>query len=86
MMSEKKPYHWSVGIFGEGGLFFALLIVFAIISIPSFTKTRHHVSAKACANNLRQIDIAARQFALGAQPDERFTDRFSKRHHSIHQA
>ena len=52
---------------GQGYLLKKYLIpgaVLAAIAIPNFVKARQEAQAKACINNLKQLDAAANQFAL----------------------
>lgn len=42
----------------------AIIGLLAAIAIPNFVTARQSAHAKACINNLRQIDAAANQFAL----------------------
>lgn len=42
----------------------AIIGLLAAIAIPNFVKARQEAHAKACINNLRQLDAAANQFAL----------------------
>jgi len=42
----------------------AIIGLLAAIAIPNFVTARQSAHAKACSNNLRQIDAAANQFAL----------------------
>jgi len=49
---------------GKSVAIIATLVILALIAIPNFVEPRHHYSSNACVNNLRQIDAAAKQFAL----------------------
>jgi prepilin-type N-terminal cleavage/methylation domain-containing protein len=42
----------------------AIIGLLAAIAIPNFVTARQNAQARACINNLRQIDGAAMQFAL----------------------
>ncbi|HEX4349586.1 MAG TPA: type II secretion system protein [Verrucomicrobiae bacterium] len=42
----------------------AIIGLLAAIAIPNFVSARQNAQARACINNLRQIDGAAMQFAL----------------------
>jgi prepilin-type N-terminal cleavage/methylation domain-containing protein len=42
----------------------AIIGLLAAIAIPNFVKARQEAQAKACINNLKQLDAAANQFAL----------------------
>ncbi|HSY16707.1 MAG TPA: type II secretion system protein [Candidatus Acidoferrales bacterium] len=42
----------------------AIIGLLAAIAIPNFVNARQNAQAKACINNLKQIDGAAAQFAL----------------------
>jgi prepilin-type N-terminal cleavage/methylation domain-containing protein len=42
----------------------AIIGLLAAIAIPNFVTARQNAQAKACINNLKQIDGAASQFAL----------------------
>ena len=46
----------------------AIIGLLAAIAIPNFVKARATSQANACINNLRQIDGAAQQWALGKGP------------------
>jgi len=45
----------------------AIIGLLAAIAIPNFVSARQNAQARACINNLRQIDGAAMQFALEQQ-------------------
>ena len=61
-MSEPKKSLSAAKIIAwvSGCLFIALIVV----AVPNFIKARNIKSAQPCINNLRQIDVAANQFAL----------------------
>ena len=42
----------------------AIIGLLAAIAIPNFVTARQNAQARACINNLRQIDAAAAQFAI----------------------
>lgn len=42
----------------------AIIGLLAAIAIPNFVNARQNAQARACINNLKQIDAAAAQFAL----------------------
>jgi prepilin-type N-terminal cleavage/methylation domain-containing protein len=42
----------------------AIIGLLASIAIPNFVNARQNAQARACLNNLRQLDAAASQFAL----------------------
>jgi hypothetical protein len=60
---EKKPSSKTAIVFWVVAVCFCAVLVTAI-TIPNFVRARPPHVPSACINNLRQIDAAARQFAL----------------------
>ena len=63
----------------------AIIGLLAAIAIPNFVKARATSQANACINNLRQIDAAANQFALGTKARPPVSHQLPDRLDALHQ-
>ncbi len=63
-MKAKKSVHGAGFTLVEIMIVVAIIGLLAAIAIPNFVNARQNAQARACINNLRQIDAAANQFAL----------------------